>query len=75
MKAEQDVARGSFGDFKRSSMAAMAVAPMSAHGWWMVVSGTESRLAYFTSSTPAIRTVVGHGHAERVERLQQLARR
>ena len=50
---------GILGLRSRSSIAPMATAPMSAHGWWMVVSGTESRLAYFTSSNPAIRTSLG----------------
>src|SRR5271157_2130325 len=40
---------GSRGSRSRSSMALMAAAPMLEHGWWIVVRGTESRLAYLTS--------------------------
>ena len=43
----------------RSSMTAIAILPMSRHGWCSVVSGTGNRRAYFTSSIPTIRMSSG----------------
>ena len=43
----------------RSSMADILTAPISAHGCWNVVRGMGKRLAYRTSSTPAIRMSCG----------------
>lgn len=38
----------------RSSMTAIAILPISRHGWCSVVKGTGNRRAYFTSSIPTM---------------------
>ena len=57
----------------RSSMTAIAILPISRHGWCSVVSGTGNRRAYFTSSMPTMRDVLGDTLTERYQRVHQIS--
>jgi hypothetical protein len=50
----------------------MATAPMSAHGWWMVVSGTDEQAGVFHVVEPGHPNIAGHRNPKGIERLQEL---
>ena len=47
---------GRVGSARRSNIVRKAITAMSGQGWWIVVSGGETSVAYFTSSNPTTRT-------------------